>query len=262
MRRSSSEYGVCRTMRKQTKRMLGAIDRLLWPPRSLITGEHLPGPGLIEPENWRALEFLSAPLCVRCGAPFEIDLGPDQSCAACIARPPVFDRARAALAYNDMSRNIVLRFKHGSDRSGLALMARWMVQAMPELVDSADLIIPTPLHYRRLLSRGFNQSLVLAAALSRNSGTPLAHHALKRVRATPSQAGLSAGGRKRNVRGAFVVSARGVKRVRGKRILLVDDVFTTGATAEACTRALRKAGAAHVDVATLARVVSPTDPTI
>ncbi|MEM8919959.1 MAG: ComF family protein [Pseudomonadota bacterium] len=258
---SWSKYAPLVRVRNQLARLARTINGLVWPPRSLITGELVEGPGLIEPEYWRMLDFVTAPLCIRCGAPFEAYLGEaadaDQSCAACIAKPPAYDRARAALAYSDVSRDLILPLKYAGRRDGLALMASWTVNAGKELCDDAELIVPIPLHYTRLARRGFNQAGWLAAAISRQTGVPLSVDALKRVRATPTQAGKSARGRRRNVAGAF--SVRRPKRVKDRRILLVDDVFTTGATVEACAKVLRRAGAVSVDVVTVARVVRPAD---
>ena len=256
------EYVSNLSVRKQFKAIAANVDKLIWPPRSLVSGQAVPGPGLIEAEHWKDFEFITGPVCVICGVPFKLDVGEDQQCPACIARPPHFHSARAALAYNDASRKIILRFKHSGDRTGLNLMVSWMVQAMPEMIAKADLILPVPLHYSRLIQRGFNQSVWLAAGLSRASKTKMLHHGVKRVRATPSQAGRSASGRRRNVQGAFAVSARAAERIQGKHILLVDDVFTTGATVNACARVLKRSGAASVEVATVLRVVRPADPTI
>ncbi len=262
MNASPSQYEASKRVGNRYKRILRALDSVIWPPRSLVTGEQVAGPGLIEPEYWGHLLFLYGAKCEQCGEPFEMDFGEGVICAGCLADPPEFARARAALAYNDVSRRIVLRLKHAGDRSGLKTLGRWMAKTMPELLGTADFIAPVPLHHTRLIRRGFNQSLLLAERLAKESRTPLARHWLKRKRATPSQAGKSATGRKRNVQGAFVVPDRFVGRLTGKRVLLVDDVFTTGATANACARALKKTGVEHVDVATLVRVVNSIDPTI
>ena len=215
------------------------------------------GPGALEPELWAKLQFLSDPLCARCGTPFEIAVDAAQECGACLAHPPVYDRARAALIYGDVSRDLVLGLKYQGRRDGLSVLGGWMASAGSELLADADLIVPVPLHYFRLVRRGFNQSAWLAASLSRASGVKLSVDALKRVKATPIQGGLSADGRRRNVQGAFQVRGSRKRLVEGRKVLLVDDVLTTGATAEACTRALRRAGAACVDVVTLARVAGP-----
>lgn len=220
------------------------------------------GPGPLEPEAWRKLVFISGPVCACCGLPFEIAVDADQSCGACLARPPAYDRARAALVYGDVSREIVLSLKYQGRRDGLGLAAGWMAQAAPDLLQEAELIVPVPLHYLRLIRRGFNQAGWLAAALARRSGAKLSVDALKRARATPIQGGLSATGRRRNVEGAFRVRGSRRKLVQGRRVLLVDDVLTTGATAEACAKALKRAGAACVDVITLARVAGPRSPLI
>ncbi len=230
---------------------------MFWPQRSLITHRELAGPGALEPELWAKLQFLSDPVCARCGMPFEIAVDPDQMCGACIARPPAYDRARAALVYGDVSRELVLGLKYQGRRDGLVTLANWMTAAGKPLLAEADLIVPVPLHYFRLVRRGFNQSGWLAAALARSSGVRLSVDALKRTRATPIQGGLSADGRRRNVQGAFQVRGGRKGLVRGKRVVLVDDVMTTGATAEACTLALKRAGAVCVDVVTLARVAGP-----
>jgi ComF family protein len=232
---------------------------VIWPQRSLLTNREVPGPGALEPNLWAKLQFLSDPLCARCGTPFEIAVDPGQVCGACLADPPLYDRARAALIYGDISRDLVLSLKYQGRRDGLSILGGWMANAGRDLLADADLIVPVPLHYFRLVRRGFNQSAWLAAALSRSSvarasGVKLSVDALKRIKSTPIQGGLSAEGRRRNVQGAFAVRASREKLVRGRKVLLVDDVLTTGATAEACTRALRRAGAACVDVVTLARV--------
>lgn len=230
---------------------------MFWPQRSLITHRELAGPGALEPELWSKLQFLSDPLCARCGVPFEIAVEPGQMCGACIARPPAYDRARAALVYGDVSRELVLGLKYQGRRDGLVTLSGWMASAGSQLLGEAEVITPVPLHYFRLVRRGFNQSGWLAAALARRTGARLSVDALKRTRATPIQGGLSADGRRRNVQGAFRVRTSRAKLIAGKRVLLVDDVMTTGATAEACALALKRAGAACVDVITLARVAGP-----
>lgn len=257
---SSGRYvAIERPVRKagRAARVKRAVAGVFWPQRSLITHRELAGPGALEPELWSRLQFLSDPLCRRCGMPFEIAVEPGQVCGACIARPPAYDRARAALVYGDVSRELVLGLKYQGRRDGLLTLSGWMASAGAELVAEAEVITPVPLHYFRLVRRGFNQSGWLAAALARKSGARLSVDALKRTRATPIQGGLSADGRRRNVQGAFRVRASRKGVIAGKRVLLVDDVMTTGATAEACALALKRAGAACVDVITLARVAGP-----
>jgi ComF family protein len=236
---------------------LEALAGVIWPQRSLITGREVPGPGALEPEHWSKLHFLSDPLCACCGMPLDLAVEEGQLCGACLVRRPVYNRARAALAYGDVSRELVLALKYQGRRDSLDLLARWMARAGAELLQDADVIVPVPLHYFRLVRRGFNQSVWLAAPLARKSGAELCVDVLKRMRATPIQGGLSEEGRRRNVQGAFRTRKSREARIRDKKILLIDDVLTTGATAEACSRALKRAGAQCVDVLTLARVAGP-----
>lgn len=240
-------------MRRGLRRVADAI----WPQTSLVTGREIAGPGVLEPEYWAKLKFLTGAMCARCGVPFEIEVEPDQVCPACIARPPIYDRARAAVEYGDISRDITLVLKHGGRRDGLSTLAGWMATAGADLLPAAEMLVPVPLHYMRLVRRGFNQSVWLAAALSRRTGIPTRVDILHRRRHTPIQGGLSPDARRRNVQGAFRVPKRHHRRINQKRILLIDDVLTTGATAQACARALKSGGAANVDVLTLTRVAGP-----
>ncbi len=193
-------------------------------------------------------------MCDGCGLPFDYDLGPGVRCAACEARPRAFARARAACFYDDASRDLILQFKH-ADRLDLArLFSLWLSRAAAELIAEADAITPVPMHPLRLIRRRYNQAAEMARPLARRAGLAYWPGALIRKRAGESQAGKSGAGRRRNVAGAYACPDRWKAKVQGKRILLVDDVLTTGATAEACARALVKAGAARVDLAVIARV--------
>ena len=206
---------------------------------------------------WSKLSFIEKPFCARLGIPFTYDPGPGLLSMEAIAAPPAYDRARAAVRYDDVARALVLSFKSG-DRLDLApMMGQWMARAGSELLAGADALLPVPLHWRSLWSRRFNQSAALAGAISRSSGVPVLHEALKRVRATPQQVGLSKTERADNVQGAFKVPPEHKAQVAGRRLVLIDDVLTSGATADTCARALLRAGAAHVDVLVFARVVAP-----
>lgn len=247
---------------RSAKAGLRSLGDFIWPPRSLLTGQSHVGPGLIPPEDFAKLSFLNGSGCRLCAMPAESDLGDATLCGACAAKPPPWQAARAALEYDDASRKAVLDLKRAGRRDGLPVYAAWMALSAADILPAADLIVPVPLHYRRLASRGFNQSGWLAAALSQRTGKPFAADALVRRRPTPTQGGLTARERRRNVRGAFAVRPSRADRIEGAHVLLVDDVYTTGATLSACTRALKKGKAASVSVLVLARVVRPTDVTI
>lgn len=235
--------------------MVATVSDLIWPPRSLLSDAIVDRPGVIEPALWGELQFLSSPLCFRCGFPLPEEVGTQGVCAACAGAAPAYDCARAALVYDDHARKLVLELKRAGRRDGLPVFAAWMRRAAAPWLAECDALAPVPMHWTRLAVRSFNQAAWLAQALARASGKPWRPGALSRVKRRRSQAGLSASERKRNVGGA--IRANG--RFEGKTIMVVDDVFTTGATLEACARALKKAGAAKVHAVTLARVVRPID---
>jgi ComF family protein len=235
---------------------LGGVLDLLLPPRCLACRSPVEAQGGLCARCWRGLTFLGPPWCRACGYPLPHALPEAPLCGRCATAMPAYARARAALRYDDGSRRLILAFKH-ADRTDVARpFGRWLAQAGAELVADAELVAPVPLHRWRLLRRGYNQAAVLAHALARESALALVPDLVQRVRATPSQQGLSAAARSENVTsGAFRVPRRHHARLAGRRVLLIDDVLTTGATATACTRTLERAGAAAVDVLTLARVV-------
>jgi ComF family protein len=228
----------------------GLLD-LVFPPQTLDLPGRAQSNGL-SAEAWAKVAFIAEPLCDGCGAPFEYDEG--ERCAACLARPRAFARARAAVLYDEASRDLILQFKH-ADRTDLArLLGGWVSRAADELLAEADAVAPVPLHRSRLLARRYNQAAEIARPLARRHGLTFLPDALVRSKRTESQAGKSGSGRRRNVAGAFTVPAGRRRQVEGRRILLIDDVLTTGATAEACARALLAAGARAVDLAVVARV--------
>jgi ComF family protein len=204
---------------------------------------------------WAKLSFIAPPFCPRLGIPFVYDPGPELLSMEAIANPPAYQRARAAVRYDDVARTLVHALKY-QDRTDLApAMGRWMARAGKELLSDADVLVPVPLHWRRGWSRRYNQSGALARVISRQSGVTLASDALRRVRRTEQQVGLSRAQRATNVQGAFKVAPDRAAEVQGRRVILVDDVLTSGATVDACARALLRAKAAQVDVLVFARVV-------
>ena len=219
-----------------------------------------PGCGLIVaemhsfcPDCWKQVEFLGNAGCKTCGLPLEgteID-----ECGRCLGAEPRIARTRAAVAYDDLSRGLAIRLKYGRK----VAIARTMARYMAPLVGPSDgdcLLIPVPLHRLRLWSRGFNQSALVARELSRNLKIKADLFTLRRDRRTPPLKGMSLSQRRRTVAGAFRVVDPA--RVQGKTVILVDDVLTTGSTAEACARTLRRAGAARVELISWARVVKPS----
>lgn len=234
----------------------GLLDFLL-PAQCPVTRAPVDRPGDLAPAAWRKLHFLDAPICDRCGVPFAFDQGPGAICGACAAEPPVFEKARSAVLYSDESRPLVLAFKNGGRTDTVRAFSRWMARAGREALEGADLLVPVPLHWRRLFKRRFNQSAMLAMGVGREAGVPVCVDALTRRRSTPTQGGLSASARRRNVSGAFAVRPSRQTRLEGAIVVLVDDVLTSGATLNAAATALRKAGAAEVRAVTLARVPPP-----
>jgi ComF family protein len=205
---------------------------------------------------WGDIGFIERPYCERLGTPFAVDLGDGLLSPAAIADPPVFTRARAVCRFDGTARELVHRLKYG-DRIELALtLGRMMAQAGRKLLEDAELIVPVPLHRTRLWSRRFNQAAALARVVSNLSGVALSPLALARVKRTRQQIGLTRPQRADNLQGAFKVPAGAKPQIEGRRILLVDDVLTTGSTANAAARALLRAGARDVDILSFARVVT------
>jgi ComF family protein len=208
------------------------------------------------PACWRGIGFIERPYCERLGTPFPVDLGAGLLSPAAIADPPVFARARAVCRFDGTARELVHRLKYG-DRVELSLtLGRMMAQAGRELAADAGIVLPVPLHRTRLWRRRFNQAAALAQVVARETSLPLAAKALTRIRRTRQQVGLTRPQRAENLQGAFHVPAATRGLVEGRRVLLVDDVLTTGATVNAASRALLRAGASAVDVLTFARVVT------
>jgi ComF family protein len=236
---------------------------LILPARCPITGDIVPFQGALSPEGFMRLQFISDPICHHCGFPFAFDEDvsnplADQKtmiCASCIANPPLFDQGFSAVTYNDTSRDLILRFKHGDQTYLTKIFVSWLQEIIKSRGKDYDKIIPVPLHFWRLLHRRYNQSLLLALDLSQALSIPVDSTSLKRVRHTKTQGHLSAQEREQNIKHAFCVPAKKIKNIQGKKILLIDDVYTTGSTLNECTKTLKEAGALSVDVVTVARVV-------
>ncbi len=218
--------------------------------------------GALCPTCWHGVAWIAPPFCGICGLPFEFDPGlraegEQLICGRCARRRPAFDRARAVFRYDEASKRLVVGFKHADRTHAAPAFGRWLERAGAELLGDADLVAPVPLHWTRLALRRYNQAALLAHASAQAARGACIADLLVRVRRTPSQGALGRSARWRNVARAFAVNARHLTRVKGARVLLIDDVLTTGATVSACARTLKAAGALGVDVLTLARVVRP-----
>ena len=240
-------------MLQSLRRVFGAVIAFALPPRC-------PGCGIVVSADhsfcldcWSRLDFLGRPGCEQCGEPLALALHEGSRCGECLADPPPFERVAAAVAYGEIARALALKLKHGQ-RPGVArTMGRILRRPAGDLAGA--LVVPVPLHRRRLWSRGYNQAALIARALVREAGGELALDVIERRRATPLLRGLGRKARARAVAGAFAVPPRARPRLEGRRVVLVDDVFTTGATARGCAHVLSRAGAAGIEIVCWARVV-------
>lgn len=233
-----------------------AVLDTLFPPRCFscngLTGN---AHGLCV-ECWEKIDFISAPYCARCGVPFPHEMGgKGVECMPCMTTPPPYTAARSVFRYDDGSRRLVTGYKYYDRTQATPMFGQWLQRAGQELLGEVDGIVPVPLHRWRLLQRRYNQSSLLARELGKLAGKPVLDEALRRSRHTRQQAGLTREQRLINVEGAFTVPAKQQAQVSGKRLLLIDDVLTTGATLHACAEALTEAGAEQVYILTLARTV-------
>jgi ComF family protein len=244
---------ISRTLRRGA---LGALGAVL-PARCLGCGKVVESAGALCGTCWGGIDFLAPPHCACCGLPFEVDPGEELLCGVCLKRRPAFAHARAVFRYDERSRHLILGFKHGDRLHGAPAFGQWMARAGAPLLSAADIVAPVPLHWTRLFRRRYNQAALLAHAVGRASGVEVIPDLLLRRRRTPSQGQLNATERHRNMRGAFALKPAYAGSIEGRRVVLIDDVLTTGATAGACAEALVEAGAAAVDVLTLARVARP-----
>jgi ComF family protein len=235
--------------------VLRPLSDFLFPPACPGCGRRLGDHAGLCPACWNGVVFIERPYCAVLGTPFSHDLGEGILSAAAIADPPVFSRLRSACGFNATARQLVHALKYRDHTELAPMMGRWMARAGAEILTDCDAVVPVPLHRLRLMSRHYNQAAELARAVAATAGLPLLPDALRRRRATRQQVGLGRRAREDNLRGAFSVTDRGKAELFGRRIVLVDDVYTTGATAAAASRALLRAGARDVAVLTFARAL-------
>ncbi|MFM1816460.1 MAG: hypothetical protein RLZ98_3155 [Pseudomonadota bacterium] len=236
-----------------------ALSDIVMPPVCLSCQRLLVDHNVLCGTCWSRISFIRPPVCDVLGLPLPFDPGGRTVSAAALAAPPDFDRARAVAAYGDVMARLIHGFKYADRHESRQLFVRWLVTVGSELLADADLIVPVPLHRWRLLTRKFNQAAILAGDISRAACIRFEPGLLRRTRNTRSQVGLTNAQRRRNTSGAFVVDHMKKARVAGRHVVLVDDVITTGSTAGACARALKRAGASRVDVLALAMVVHDLD---
>jgi ComF family protein len=241
-------------MMPTVQRIQSLFLNLVLPPRCPMTGELVGAHGTIDPSYWSTLTFAHSPLCTSCGLTFPHEVETDMVCGACLQTPPPYHSARSILRYDDASAAMILKFKHTDGTTLTPVFRQWMMRHRDHF-ENADLIIPVPLHRWRLLKRRYNQAALLGAALSSITQIPHAAHLLRRTRHTPSQGRKSKAERQDNIKAAFAVPEKYHLILKDKRIILIDDVYTSGATIHECTRVLLKHGASDVQVLTLAKVM-------
>lgn len=232
-----------------------ALTDFVLPPRCAGCGVEIEHQDALCPTCWQQLTFISRPLCECCGVPFEIAPVGDSICGNCLADPPQFRASRSALIYDEECSPYILKFKHGDRLSARGLLSQWLYGAGGALLAEAGFIVPVPLNWTRLLKRRYNQAAILALSLSKLSGTPALVDGLIRRKATSSQGRKSAAARARNVQAAFEVNPKRAEKIKGARILLLDDVLASGATTNSCCKTLLKGGARSVDFLTIERVL-------
>ena len=235
---------------------LAACADLIVPPCCLVCRAPLSAHHLLCAPCWREVHFIRPPLCDVLGIPLPFDTGGRMVSAAAAANAPAYDRARAVAHYSGAMRTLIHQFKYADRHDARSLFGRWLAEAGRDLIEGVDVVVPVPLGRWRLLSRRFNQAAILVQELSRQTGLAADLHLLQRSRSTLTQVGLTRDQRRRNLTGALRVPRNRRATLEGRNVLLVDDVITTGATVEACARALKRAGAARVDVLALALVTS------
>jgi ComF family protein len=232
-----------------------ALDLLL-PPLCLVCDEPVGRNATLCPVCWQKIQFIAPPFCACCGASFDIPVEAGTLCGACLMEAPHFKSARAAMLYDDASRKLILGFKHGDRTYAAKALAVWMHRAGGAFLESTDALVPVPLHRWRLFQRRYNQSALLAQQIGSLAGKPVLLDTLRRIRDTPYQGHMKRKERQENVKGAFAVPPLHLADVKGKTLVLIDDVLTTGSTACECARVLLAAGAKQVYVLTLSRVKS------
>ena len=239
-------------------RLWKALDFVL-PPRCVMTGEIVDRQGMIDPKIWRDLHFISDPVCACCGFPFEFEVAEGDEtgllCGNCLVKRPVYASARAALVYDNISRGMILKFKHADQTHVVHAFVPWLRRVGADMLGKADYLVPVPLHRFRLIQRRYNQAALIAQALGRECGIPYLPDLLKRYKSTKSQGYLGYKERQQNVKNVFTIAPRHETVFAGKTIILIDDVYTTGATVKECAKALLKAGSKEVHVLAVARVV-------
>lgn len=237
------------------KSTLRKTANMIFPPQCISCRELVEETGGLCSVCWEQIEFLSQPQCHVCGFPFELHIEGETTCGNCIKRRPYYNMARAVFAYDDKSSGLIIGFKYSDKIYASDPFARWMVRAGGDMIKESDMVIPVPLHRMRLFKRRYNQSALLAHSIARLTALEVRTDILLRRKNTKPQAGMTYSQRMTNVTGAFGINSKYKDAIKGKTILLIDDVITTGATIEACTRTMLRAGAKNVNVLTLARTV-------